>query len=224
VQSCRADYFNPLTSTCGGIARSWEHLFDDVRSCCSNMLGHQDTDLCVLDSSHRDHDHYTDKYYVNSRNMQCVKDCDESTSGCGGSPYDITVELYDSQAACCANELPWLSSTECIEQSSVIKGGDSQMWFREELNTVHTMSDVWQGGNISPFRHEEDLPGWPSTANPTVSLCMPPYQPSASTPLIIILSLILSGRLKLPHRDKLLRQVIVHLHSRHLPQLLHPPE
>ena len=106
------------------------------------MLGHQDTDLCVLDSSHRDHNHYTNKYYVHTRDMQCVKDCEASTPGCGGSPYDITVSLYDSQETCCAVELSWLSPSDCFLQSSVPQAGDTQMWFRDELNTVQTMTDV----------------------------------------------------------------------------------
>ncbi|EJK58246.1 hypothetical protein THAOC_21652 [Thalassiosira oceanica] len=173
----------------GGWYVNWQKiLFDDATSCCSTMLAHQDTDLCVRDSSYRDHNHYTNKYYVHTRDMQCVKDCEASTPGCGGSPYDITVSLYDSQETCCAEELSWLSLSDCILQSSVPQAGDTQMWFREELNTVQTMTDVWQGGNISPFRHEEDLPGWPSTASPftqapTKIVTSPPsLRPVSSSP------------------------------------------
>ncbi|EJK44911.1 hypothetical protein THAOC_36513 [Thalassiosira oceanica] len=125
-------------------------------------------------------------WYVNWQ--KCVKDCEASTPGCGGSPYDITVSLYDSQETCCEEELSWLSRSDCMLQSSVPQAGDTQMWFREKLNTVQTMTDVWQGGNIAPFRHEEDLPGWPSTASPvtqapTKIVTSPPsLRPVSSSP------------------------------------------
>ena len=171
MKSCKANYYDS-DSLCGGIVRGWERLFDDVQSCCATMLGHQDLDLCVQDSLHRGDDHYTNKYYANQRNQQCVKDCDISTPGCGGSPYDITVSLYGSGSECCTQELSWLGVANCTLQSSVPDSPDPQQWFREDSEPAKTMEDIWKGANIPNFREEEDLPTWPTTANPAVSSCM----------------------------------------------------
>lgn len=131
---------------CGGLARFWEILHPDLDTCCKRMLGHQDSELCRRDSLHRDHEHYTGKFYVNHRDMRCARDCEMGSSpDCQGSPYDITVTLFDSPDACCALELPWIDTNDCINETTM--GGHTQQWFRDSLD-----------GSIAPFRLPSDSP------------------------------------------------------------------
>ena len=63
-----------------------------------------------------------------------------------GHPYDITVTMYDTPDACCAQELPWIDTNECINETQM--GGYPQQWFRESLV-----------GHIAPFRHPDEVDG-----------------------------------------------------------------
>ena len=91
---------------CGGVAEFYEWKFETPEACCSNMLGHEDQKLCVADSLYLV-EHYTYKWYMDSRVKKCKKDCpagDDLT--CDGHPSDyLALEMFDTPEACRAKTL-----------------------------------------------------------------------------------------------------------------------
>lgn len=134
---------------CGGISLRWEFPFTLLSDCCHAMLGHQHADQCIRDSLHRDTEHYTGRFYVNNREQRCARDCDINSSdpSCQGSPYDITVTMYDTPEECCADRLWWLDRSKCVADISkhINVEYSGYAWFRDDPNAY---AEPW-------FREEE---------------------------------------------------------------------
>lgn len=104
------------TDFCGGIVANpnFEQMFDDVSTCCANLFGYIDPELCealTLDT-------YTGKIYVDYTSMVCVKDCEGTTKPCGGHPSDVTTDLYGTIEECCDLKLSWLNISSCVDDSN----------------------------------------------------------------------------------------------------------
>ena len=112
-----------------GHAMFWEHEYSSAESCCSVMLGHQDTRLCLQDSIDSGQEHYTFLWYSNDRDQRCRRDCPSTSDPeqCGGHPYDITVKFFNDPETCCREKLSWIESDKCVRDAlgSTIAGTSS---------------------------------------------------------------------------------------------------
>jgi hypothetical protein len=92
-------------------------LYDTALECCQNEFSWLTSELCVGKSEQT----FTNKFYVNPDYSKCLKDCDTATPGCGGSPEDLGVALFDTAQACCGAKLSWIKPLSlCVNDANGI--------------------------------------------------------------------------------------------------------
>jgi len=61
----------------------------------------------------------TNKWYVDYQSNSCKKDCAAAAnSPCGGTPPDMSMQLFDTAAACCSSKLGWVQADTCTSVST----------------------------------------------------------------------------------------------------------
>mmetsp|Transcript_20073 Transcript_20073/g.42253 ORF Transcript_20073/g.42253 Transcript_20073/m.42253 type:complete len:568 (+) Transcript_20073:272-1975(+) len=106
VQDCVGD------SPCGGLAESWDPLYDTVNTCCDTKLNW--VTECVTKSGGTSTGATaaaattSGKWYVDYDTDTCKQDC-VGSAPCGGAAESWEV-LYDTVSACCQGKLWWVES------------------------------------------------------------------------------------------------------------------
>merc|ERR1711998_191830 len=73
-----------------------------------------DADLCVALGSGT----HTNKFYVDYADKSCAQDCAAGTNNCAGHPSDLSIQLFDTAADCCANKLSYVNQDACESKSN----------------------------------------------------------------------------------------------------------
>lgn len=113
VKDCPAAVTSP---ECGGVVANSAgvQFFDTASECCSAKYGWIDADLCVALGSGT----YINKFYVDYADKSCRQDCASGTNNCAGHPSDLSIQLFDTAADCCANKLSYVNQEACESKST----------------------------------------------------------------------------------------------------------
>jgi hypothetical protein len=112
---------NTSDPQCGGINANSAgvQFFDTVAQCCTAKFNWMDSGLCAsLTTGAR-----TNKWYVDYQSNKCVQDCPvAANSPCGGTPPDMSMQLFNDAATCCSSKLGWVQKDTC---KTVSEGGSA---------------------------------------------------------------------------------------------------
>jgi len=90
-------------SPCGGVAESWDELYQDKTTCCKQKMWYDNKCMGTTTVAVG-----TNKWYVKYDSMTCVKDC-VGASPCGGVAQSWD-ELFVDKTTCC-NKKMWYDPT-----------------------------------------------------------------------------------------------------------------
>jgi hypothetical protein len=89
-------------------------LFDDQAICCAAKFSWMDKDRCESLTTKTP----TSKWYVDYQSNSCKQDCPvAANSPCGGSPPDLSMQLFEDADTCCAQKLGWVQKDTCTSVS-----------------------------------------------------------------------------------------------------------
>ena len=114
---CAKDCATANDPTCGGILTNVAgvQMFDTAASCCAAKFSWMDKDYCAALTTGTS----TNKWYVDYQSNTCKKDCPVATnSPCGGSPPDLSMQLFADAATCCSTKLGWVQASTCTGASA----------------------------------------------------------------------------------------------------------
>lgn len=114
---CAKDCNTANDPTCGGILSNVAgvQMYDTAAACCTGKFGWMNSDLCASLTTGQ----HTNKWYVNYQTNSCKQDCTvAANSPCGGSPPDLSMQLFTDAATCCSTKLGWAQAATCVSASS----------------------------------------------------------------------------------------------------------
>ncbi|KAL3787625.1 hypothetical protein HJC23_011773 [Cyclotella cryptica] len=114
---CAKDCNTANDPTCGGILTNVAgvQMFDTAAACCAAKFSWMDKDYCAALTTGAS----TNKWYVDYQSNTCKKDCPAATnSPCGGSPPDLSMQLFADAATCCSTKLGWVQASTCTGAST----------------------------------------------------------------------------------------------------------
>jgi hypothetical protein len=114
---CAKDCDTANDPTCGGILSNVAgvQMFDSAASCCAGKFGWMDSDFCESLTTGTS----TGKWYVDYQSNSCKQDCTPAAnSPCGGTPPDMSMQLFDDAATCCSTKLGWVQAATCTSVST----------------------------------------------------------------------------------------------------------
>eukprot|EP00584_Thalassiosira_punctigera_P022733 CAMPEP_0172574500 /NCGR_PEP_ID=MMETSP1067-20121228/136730_1 /TAXON_ID=265564 ORGANISM="Thalassiosira punctigera, Strain Tpunct2005C2" /NCGR_SAMPLE_ID=MMETSP1067 /ASSEMBLY_ACC=CAM_ASM_000444 /LENGTH=908 /DNA_ID=CAMNT_0013367129 /DNA_START=168 /DNA_END=2895 /DNA_ORIENTATION=- len=108
---CQQDCPETGNVTCGGLANSWDILYESSGDCCEGQLSWISSAVCTAQSTSSPIVG-SSLWFIDWDSEKCVKDCETSVnSDCGGlaSGWD---HLYGDASECC-DRLWWIERSEC---------------------------------------------------------------------------------------------------------------
>lgn len=110
-EMCQQDCLEQDSGPCGGLAESWDSLYETAAICCEEKLSWVALASCEAQSTLTALVG-TSQWYVNWTLEKCVKDCDiSSDDNCGGLAMSWD-PLYSSSGECC-NRIWYIERDEC---------------------------------------------------------------------------------------------------------------
>lgn len=106
--------------TCVEVTDIRTKLYASALECCQEKLFWLNSELCVARSEQNG---FTDKFYVDYLNSKCLKDCDAASPGCGGSPENLSIDLFDTAKECCEAKLGWITVDQCVNGDTSVGSG-----------------------------------------------------------------------------------------------------
>jgi len=129
VKNCAVGAMN-----CQGILETTAGVtfYDDVETCCEKKFSWYNPIACMVKSTY-DGDGFTLKFYADYGTSTCVMDCpDDGTAPpgapCGGSPDDLSTQLFDTAEKCCKEKLSWINEDVCQGNSLSSTNGATHKW------------------------------------------------------------------------------------------------
>lgn len=107
---------------CGGIIANSAgvQFFNDTATCCSAKFSWMDNGLCQAITTGAS----TGLWWVDYHSNSCRQDCPAvDNSPCGGSPPDLSMELFDDPMSCCSVKLGWVQAANCVTASTTGSAG-----------------------------------------------------------------------------------------------------
>lgn len=127
---------------CGGVLASTVgmQLYNDTASCCDAKFSWMDSDLCQAKTVGAS----TGLWWVDYHSNTCKQDCPAlENSPCGGSPPDLSMQLFEDPMECCTSKLGWTQVDACVSASATgmpaISTGTDKFYANYELG--HCVKD-----------------------------------------------------------------------------------
>mmetsp|Transcript_35828 Transcript_35828/g.76501 ORF Transcript_35828/g.76501 Transcript_35828/m.76501 type:complete len:691 (+) Transcript_35828:139-2211(+) len=131
---CAADCATTAGPQCGGLLGPGQQAsYATAEQCCASHYGSLNQEYCVEISGGGTWGG-TGKFYLDSSENICVKDCDGSAP-CGGVVKENWVSLYNTIEDCCSNKLSSLPQAHCVSQSTPGSTG-TNLWFVSHSDNI----------------------------------------------------------------------------------------
>lgn len=133
---CLQDCDVGVAASCGGRARNWDDLYDSASACCQYKLPYKNLQWCLGGSLGASYPG-SGKFYVDSTNWICKKDCTpggplDVNNDCGAIVTESWIDLYDTARECCQEKLGWQDPDFCNSQSDPSSSGTNKFYVIEQ--------------------------------------------------------------------------------------------